>query len=79
LAEVLFRQARPLLEKEADGRSFRLIGIGASGFADAAGADAPDLLDSRVETYAKVENAMNAVREKFGEPAIKKGRSLLRE
>ena len=79
LAEVLFRQARLLLEKEADGRSFRLIGIGASGFADAAGADAPDLLDSRVETYAKVENAMNAVREKFGEPAIKKGRSLLRE
>ena len=56
-----------------------MIGIGASGFADAAGADAPDLLDSRVETYAKVENAMNAVREKFGEPAIKKGRSLLRE
>ena len=43
------------------------------------GADLPDLLDSRVNTYAKVENAMNAVREKFGAPAIKKGRSLLRE
>lgn len=77
LAEVLFRQTRRLLEKEADGRSFRLIGIGASGFAETQGADLPDLLDRRVETYAKVENAMNAVREKFGAPAIKKGRSLL--
>jgi DNA polymerase-4 len=79
LAEVLYRQARPLLEKEADGRPFRLIGIGASGFAEAQDADLPDLLDRRVETYAKVENAMNAVREKFGGTAIKKGRSLLRE
>ena len=77
LAEVLFRQARQLLDKEADGRSFRLIGIGASGFAETESADMPDLLDRRVETYAKVENAMNAVREKFGAPAIKKGRSLL--
>lgn len=79
LAEVLFRQLRPLLEKEADGRSFRLIGIGASGFAETQDADLPDLLDNRVENYAKVENAMNAVRDKFGAPAIKKGRSLLRE
>jgi DNA polymerase-4 len=79
LAEVLFRQARPLLEKEADGRSFRLIGIGASGFSNTEDADLPDLLDRRIETYAKVENAMNAVREKFGGTAIKKGRSLLRE
>ena len=77
LAEVLFRQARQLLDKEADGRSFRLIGIGASGFAETESAYMPDLLDRRVETYAKVENAMNAVREKFGAPAIKKGRSLL--
>lgn len=79
LAEVLFRSARPLLQKEADGRAFRLIGIGASGFADAADADLPDLLDNRVETYAKIENAMDSVRRKFGTPAIKKGRSLLRD
>jgi DNA polymerase-4 len=79
LAEILFRSARPLLEKEAAGRPFRLIGIGASGFAAPENADLPDLLDRRVETYAKVENAMNAVRQKFGAPAIKKGRSLLRE
>ena len=79
LAEVLFRQARPLIQKEADGRYFRLIGIGASSFADGADADRPDLLDNSVDSYAKVENVMNAVRQKFGAPAINKGRSLLRE
>ncbi len=46
-ADVLLEAARPLLEKEADGRSFRLIGIGVDGLEPAAGADPPDLFGQR--------------------------------
>ncbi|NQV57017.1 MAG: DNA polymerase IV [Rhodospirillales bacterium] len=78
LAEVLYQTSYPLLKKAADGTDFRLIGIGASQFANLADADLPDLLDENITNYAKIEHAMDSVREKFGTPAIKKGRSLLR-
>lgn len=42
-AATLFEAARPLIEREADGRAFRLIGIGADRLAPAAEADPPDL------------------------------------
>ena len=46
-ADVLFEAAEALIEKEADGRSFRLIGIGVDGLEAAAGADPPDLFGAR--------------------------------
>ena len=46
-ADVLFAAALPLIEKEADGRSFRLIGIGVDGLEPAEGADPPDLFGQR--------------------------------
>ena len=76
LAEIIYQTALPLLEAEANGQSFRLIGVGTNVFADPADADAPDLLNANVQTYAKVEQAMEAVRKKFGRPSIIKGRSL---
>ena len=42
-AEVIYRAALALLEEEADGTAFRLIGIGSDRLADAAKADPPDL------------------------------------
>ena len=66
-----------MLEKEADGRAYRLIGIGATKFADPEEADTSDLLDNSAESQAKIEHAMDAVRDKFGGTAIKKGRNLL--
>ena len=42
-ADVLLEAARALLEKEADGRLFRLAGIGVDGIVPAAEADPPDL------------------------------------
>ena len=42
-AEVLFEAAVPLIRREADGRSFRLIGIGADQLRPAIIADPPDL------------------------------------
>lgn len=42
-ASVLLQTAAPLIEREADGRRFRLIGIGVDHLAPAAQADPPDL------------------------------------
>ena len=42
-AEVLVEAAAQLIEKEADGRWFRLIGVGADALAPATDADPPDL------------------------------------
>jgi DNA polymerase-4 len=81
LAEVLYRSCLPLLDAEATGpnggRAYRLIGVGASTFSDPALADFPDLLDDKVRGYARVEEAMEAVRRRFGRPAISKGRSYM--
>jgi DNA polymerase IV len=41
--DVLMAAARPLIEAEADGRPFRLIGIGVDNLAPALAADPPDL------------------------------------
>ncbi len=79
LAEVLYREAKKLLEPEANGTPYRLIGIGTSQFAAAEDADLSDLLDNSTDTIAKIENAMDQVRERFGGPAITKGRTLLKD
>ena len=79
LAEVIYREAKILLEPEVNGTPYRLIGIGTSQFAKPEDADLSDLLDNSAETIAKVEKAMDSVREKFGGPAIQKGRTLLKE
>ena len=44
-AEVLFRNAIPLIDNEADGRAFRLIGVGVSDLCPSIQADPPDLFD----------------------------------
>ncbi len=79
LAEVLYRTARELLTREADGRQFRLIGVGASALTDGAAADPPDLLDPARGRQAKVEAAIDEVRSKLGKDAILKGRGLQSE
>ncbi len=76
LAHVLFDQAAPLLEGEATGVAFRLIGVGLSGLVDGAEADLPDLLEPDVDRQAQAERAIDSVRDKFGSGAIRKGRSL---
>ena len=76
LAEEIYRNAMPLLDAEADGRRFRLIGIGASRFVGEQDADAPDLVDPAKGRRARVERAIDDVRRRFGAAAIGKGRSL---
>lgn len=49
LAEVVWRHGRALLAHEADGRAFRLIGIGVADLCEARLADQPDLFDAARE------------------------------
>ena len=79
LAQTLFRTARPMLAKEANGRRFRLIGIGISELRKAAALDAADLLDPLVEKRASAERAADLAREKFGKGAVKTGRAARME
>ncbi len=77
LPDTLFEAARELLAKEADGRlRFRLIGIGAQPLADAADADRGDLADPDAPKRAKTQDALNALRSRFGARIIGKGRGL---
>ena len=46
-ASVLLEAALPLIEREADGRAFRLIGIGVDSLGPADAADPPDLFGSK--------------------------------
>lgn len=75
-ARVLFSTARELLKPEADGRRFRLIGVGLSGLREG-GAAAPALFDPTDEARAlSTETAVDKLRARFGKGAVMTGRAL---
>ena len=76
LAARIFAAGRDLLARETDGTMFRLIGIGVSGLSDADGADFADLIDRRT---AEAEQAMDRLRERFGDDAVVKGLAFDRD
>jgi DNA polymerase-4 len=76
LAARIFAAGRDLLARETDGTMFRLIGIGVSALSDADGADFADLIDRRT---AEAEQAMDRLRERFGDDAVVKGLALDRD
>ena len=73
LAGRIFAAGRDLLARETDGTMFRLIGIGLSALCDADGADFADLIDRR---SAEAEQAIDRLRERFGDEAVIKGLAL---
>lgn len=73
LAGRIFEAARELLQKEATGTKFRLIGVGLSGLCDPADADHGDLVNQNVPREKAKEAAMDALRAKFGKDAVVKG------
>jgi DNA polymerase IV len=73
LASRIFSAGRDLLARETDGTMFRLIGIGLSALCDADGADFADLIDRR---SAEAEQAIDRLRERFGDEAVIKGLAL---
>ena len=74
-AEEMFRAAEPLLAREADGRAFRLIGIGAHDLIEASRVVQSDLFATG-PADDRIDKAVDTVREKFGEDAIVRGRGF---
>jgi DNA polymerase-4 len=70
LAHRIFATARGLLEHEADGTRFRLLGVGLSALANGDEADPADLVDGRA---AQAEHAIDNVRARFGDDAVVRG------
>lgn len=76
LADVMFKEARTLLQKECNGTPYRLIGIGISGLCSEDFADPGSLLDPDAGKRADAERAMDALRERFGKESVGKGLGL---
>ena len=75
-AEEMYRVAEPLLAREADGRAFRLIGIGAHDLFGAGEIAQGDLFGGVSPNEDRIDEALDAVREKFGDEAIVRGRGF---
>ena len=73
LADRIFRTGRELLVREADGRDFRLIGIGVADFAEPEQADPDDLVDLQATKRARAEHAIDDLRDRFGRNAVELG------
>jgi DNA polymerase IV len=76
LAHRIYDVAHPLLEREAIGPAFRLIGVGISNLQAATHEDY-ETLDVKQTAQTKAELAIDAIREKFGASAVEKGLSYL--
>lgn len=73
LATRLFAALRPLLDKEANGAAFRLIGVAAADFSPADTADRGDLANQGIGREKARESAIDALRAKFGREAVQRG------
>jgi DNA polymerase-4 len=76
LPDRLFGAARGLLAREATGTAFRLIGIGANPLVPRDQADHGDLADTETPRMAAAQAAIDALRARFGENSVVKGRAF---
>jgi DNA polymerase-4 len=76
LPDRLFAAAANLLAREVDGTAFRLIGIGAAALVPIAQADHGDLADPDAARLVARQGAIDALRGRFGEAVIGRGRGL---
>ena len=65
--------ARDLLEREADGTRYRLLGVGVTGLTDTEIADPADLVDQKGQRSVAAEHAVDRLRKRFGDDAVVKG------
>ncbi|WP_133770083.1 DNA polymerase IV [Enterovirga rhinocerotis] len=73
LARRLYEPARALLRATATGAAYRLIGIGAGDLCGAEFADLGDLADPDVGEQARMEAAIDRLRDKFGPETVQTG------
>jgi DNA polymerase-4 len=76
LAEEIYRVAKDLLKSEVSGRTFRLVGIGATRLCLSDQAGQPNFLDPKRKEREDIERVIDIVRSRFGAGSIIKGRSL---
>ncbi|KZZ66882.1 DNA polymerase IV, partial [Sulfitobacter sp. HI0129] len=77
LADRIYRTARGLFDQVEAPGPFRLLGCGISELSPSDGADlSGDLLDPGAAQRGKAEKATDAIRNRFGDRAIVKGRAL---
>ena len=77
VADTLYRTARGLFDTRGDTAAYRLLGVGLSALVPADRADLEgDLLDPGAGQRAAAERATDAIKARFGDEAILKGRSL---
>jgi DNA polymerase-4 len=74
-ARTLFACARELLRAEAGGTAYRLIGVGAADLLEA-GSAAGDFFADAEARALKQETAVDALRARFGDTAVRTGRAL---
>lgn len=74
-AHTLFKVGRELLAKEADGRPWRLIGIGIADLIDAKSAS-DDFFAGEEKKALASERSMDAIRARFGPDSVTSGRIL---
>lgn len=73
LADRIFSVGLDLLRREIDGTRYRLLGIGVGDISDDGKADPPDLVDVQSRKRAMAEDAIDALRDKFGRKAVETG------
>ena len=77
VADTIYRIARGLFDQVSDPGPFRLLGVGISELGPESEADREgDLLDPGAARREKAERAADAIKARFGEDAIVKGRAL---
>jgi DNA polymerase-4 len=76
LPDRLFAAAHALLQREATGTAFRLIGIGASTLVPQDEADKGDLADTDTPRLAAAQSAIDALRARFGDKVVTRGRGF---
>ncbi len=77
MADTIYRTARSLFDAAAPHPTYRLLGVGLSDLTPGAQADlTADLLDPDAARRASAERAADAIRQRFGDAAIIKGRAL---
>ena len=76
IGELIFQNTKTLLDREDDKVKYRLIGVGISNLKDSELCDLYDLINISKTKNAKIEYAIDDIRNKFGKDLIKKGRSI---